>query len=167
MEDVLSDVTCVLSFTWASRICANARHHLEKSLRALNGHLAPLFDINMYDGDDGSAEPLLTRTVVTLPSTSTSLPPAPLLMKPPRTRQIWPLLVLLILVHLSTVLYTLPLNRVIELRLCQEHYALHEPGTAQPIPEKLCKIDPVQSQLAWLQGVMETTLVLCGTCDVM
>jgi hypothetical protein len=121
----------------------------------------------MYDGDDdNSAEPLLTCAVV--PPLSASLPPSPSTMKHPlmKTYEIWPLLILLILVHLSTVLYTLPLNRVIELRLCQEHYALHEPGTAQPIPEKLCKIDEVQRQLAWLQGVMETTLVLCGTCAV-
>lgn len=77
-----------------------------------------------------------------------------------------PLIVLLILVHLSAVLYTLPLNRVIELRLCEEHYQLHDP-TLIPIngaiPEKLCKIDEVQRRLAWLQGVMETTLVVCGT----
>jgi hypothetical protein len=79
-----------------------------------------------------------------------------------KNHRIWPLVLLLILVHLSTVLYTLPLNRVIELRLCQEHYALHGPATIQPVPEKLCKINEVQRQLAWLQGTMETTLVLCG-----
>lgn len=35
-----------------------------------------------------------------------------------------------------------------------------------PIPEKLCKIDEVQRQLAWLQGVMETTQVVCGECPM-
>lgn len=77
-----------------------------------------------------------------------------------------PLIVLLILVHLSAVLYTLLLNRVIELRLCREHYELHDPSVIPAtgaIPEKLCKIDEVQRRLAWLQGVMETTLVVCGT----
>jgi hypothetical protein len=76
-----------------------------------------------------------------------------------------PLVLLLVLVHLSAVLYTLPLNRVIELRLCQEHYGTHDPSFIQPdgsIPEKLCKIDDVQRRLAWLQGIMETTLVVCG-----
>lgn len=76
-----------------------------------------------------------------------------------------PLVVLLILVHLSAVLYTLPLNRVIESRLCQEHYELHDPSVIPsngPVPEKLCKIDGVQRRLAWLQGIMETTLVVCG-----
>lgn len=75
------------------------------------------------------------------------------------------LIVLLILVHLSAVLYTIPLNRVIELRLCQEHYELHDPsaiGGDGSVPEELCKIDEVQRRLAWLQGIMETTLVVCG-----
>lgn len=66
---------------------------------------------------------------------------------------------------MAASLYNLPLNRVIELRLCREHYSLHNPSAISPdgsIPEKLCKIDEVQKQLAWLQGVMETTLVVCG-----
>ncbi|KAF1939108.1 hypothetical protein EJ02DRAFT_446404 [Clathrospora elynae] len=82
----------------------------------------------------------------------------------PSKRAIWPLVLLLVLVHLSVVLYTLPLNRVIELRLCQEHYSLHDPSVIQPdgsIPEKLCKIDDIQRRLAWLQGIMETILVVC------
>jgi len=82
-----------------------------------------------------------------------------------KRHRIWPLIGLLILVHLSTVLYTLPLNRVIESRLCLEHYKLHEPTSISPdssVPEKLCKINEVQRQLAWLQGIMETTLVVCG-----
>ncbi|EOA81596.1 uncharacterized protein SETTUDRAFT_143245 [Exserohilum turcica Et28A] len=79
-------------------------------------------------------------------------------------RPIWPLVLLLVLVHLSAVLYTLPLNRVVELRLCQEHYKVHDPAAVLPdgsVPERLCKIDPVQRRLAWLQGTMETTLVAC------
>ncbi|KAF2109302.1 hypothetical protein BDV96DRAFT_244721 [Lophiotrema nucula] len=78
--------------------------------------------------------------------------------------QIWPLLLLLILVHMALKLYDLPLNRVIEKRLCDEHYAQHDPSAINrdgSIPEKLCKIDEVQQQLAWLQGIMETTYVVC------
>lgn len=94
--------------------------------------------------------------------------PASSLLPERRPRHtIWLLIVLLLLVNLSTALYTLPLNRVIELRLCHEHYALHDPSRFQhggSIPEMLCKIDPVQRRLAWLQGVMETTLVVCGMC---
>lgn len=105
----------------------------------------------------------------------------------PRKHRIWPLIVLLILVHLSTVLYTLPLNRLIELRLCQTYYTLHDPSSIEPDAsihevksqirntretstnfvattlQSLCKIDDVQQQLAWLQGTMDTTAVLCGT----
>ncbi|KAF1834478.1 hypothetical protein BDW02DRAFT_331432 [Decorospora gaudefroyi] len=106
--------------------------------------------------EDDSSKPLLSispssRTPSAMPSTT-------------GRRAIWPLVLLLVLVHLSTVLYTLPLNRVIELRLCQEHYQLHDPSSFQPdrsIPEELCKIDSVQRRLAWLQGIMETTLVVC------
>ncbi|KAF2270846.1 hypothetical protein CC78DRAFT_573203 [Lojkania enalia] len=82
----------------------------------------------------------------------------------PRRISIWPLLFLLILVNMATNLYKLPLNRVIEKRLCEEHYSRHEPGKINPdgsIPEKLCKIDDVQRQLGWLQGIMETTFVVC------
>jgi hypothetical protein len=116
--------------------------------------------------DDASTEPLLTRTVVVSNPASPFLEASP--MDFPRQlerRRIWPLLTLLLLVNLSTVLYTLPLNRVIELRLCQDYYARSNPPHAAPIPEKLCKIDDIQRQLAWLQGIMETTLVVCGTCD--
>ncbi|KAF2132125.1 hypothetical protein P153DRAFT_373932 [Dothidotthia symphoricarpi CBS 119687] len=83
---------------------------------------------------------------------------------PLRKHPIWPLISILVLIHLSTALYTLPLNRVIERRLCQEHYARLDPHSFPPggiIPEKVCKIDAVQRQLAWLQGIMETTLVIC------
>lgn len=66
---------------------------------------------------------------------------------------------------MSQALYTLPLNRVIELRLCNEHYTRNDPSVLQrhgTIPEELCKIDEVQQRLAWLQGIMEITLVVCG-----
>jgi hypothetical protein len=113
--------------------------------------------------DDDSTKPLLTRTVVTSERALVSPTPSFMPSSSPRTHRIWPLLAMLVLVHLSTVLYTLPLNRVIELRLCQEHYELHNPtSTDGTIPEKLCKVDEVQRRLAWLQGIMETTLVICG-----
>ncbi|KAH7079114.1 hypothetical protein BKA63DRAFT_507759 [Paraphoma chrysanthemicola] len=97
-----------------------------------------------------AADPLLYPNI-TLPS-----PPQSQSQCRRIKRRIWRLLLLLILIHLSTVLYTLPLNRVIELRLCQTHYSVPNPA------EKLCKIDEVQRQLAWIQGIMETTLVVCG-----
>jgi hypothetical protein len=108
--------------------------------------------------DIDSSAPLLTHLIAptrrtsSMPSTSSK-------------RAIWPLVLLLILVQLSSVLYTLPLNRVIELRLCQEHYGANDPSVIQPdgsIPEMLCKVKDVQRGLAWLQGSMETVSVVCG-----
>jgi hypothetical protein len=106
-------------------------------------------------------EPLLPAALSADPQGATTAPIRKI------KHSIRPLIALLILVNLSAVLYTLPVNRVIELRLCQEHYKLHEPSvipTDGVIPETLCKIDEVQGRLAWLQGIMETTLVVCGTC---
>jgi hypothetical protein len=112
---------------------------------------------------DPAKEPLL-------PQTDSSAPPPMAPRSSPfdvryRRSQLWPLLCLLILTNLATSLYTLPLNRVIELRLCREHYLQHEPSVIDlngSIPEQMCKIDEVQRKLAWLQGIMETTYVVCG-----
>jgi hypothetical protein len=111
--------------------------------------------------NDASTEPLLAHVAVVGGPASPPRKASPMnLSNRLKSRRIWPLLALLLLVNLSTVLYTLPLNRVIELRLCQEHY-----GLDRPVSEKMCKIDEVQRRLAWLQGIMETTIVVCGTCD--
>ncbi|KAF2022076.1 hypothetical protein BU24DRAFT_417727 [Aaosphaeria arxii CBS 175.79] len=99
-----------------------------------------------------------------LPSPLISRSPSPASIVAVRS-SIWPLLVLLTLINLANSLYTLPLNRVVERGLCREHYAQHGPDpTSFPdgtIPEQFCKIDEVQKQLAWIQGIMETTLVVC------
>ena len=66
---------------------------------------------------------------------------------------------------MATTLYTLPLNRVIERRLCHDYYIQHDNsliGSDGTIPEKLCKIDEVQKSLAAIQGVMETISISCG-----
>ncbi|KAF2501344.1 hypothetical protein BU16DRAFT_599240 [Lophium mytilinum] len=86
------------------------------------------------------------------------------LLKSGRTSQraIWTLLLLLVFTHMANRLYDLPLNRVIEMRLCQDHYKQHDPskfGPGSSVPEKLCKIDEVQQKLAWLQGIMEATTI--------
>lgn len=78
---------------------------------------------------------------------------------------IWVLLVLLGLLKLAPRLLNLPLNRVIEARFCRAHYLQHDPSVIAPdgtIPEHRCKVDPVQQKLAWLQGVMETSIIFCG-----
>jgi hypothetical protein len=132
-------------------------YHIEHAYSKLNP-MATDLDVGPSSLPPPHARPSRSRRS---PSPANSPPES----RPSRT--IWLLIVLLLLVNLSTVLYTLPLNRVIEIRLCQEHYALHDPSQFRgdgSIPEMLCKIDPVQRRLAWLQGVMETTLVVWCVC---
>jgi len=80
-------------------------------------------------------------------------------------RAIRPLLLLVALVNLAWSLYQLPVSRVIESRLCREHYAVADPAVLRPdgsVPEELCKIDEVQQRLGWLQGVAEAEWVAGG-----
>ncbi|KAL2186148.1 hypothetical protein L209DRAFT_640986, partial [Thermothelomyces heterothallicus CBS 203.75] len=59
-------------------------------------------------------------------------------------------------------LYQLPLSRVLESRLCREHYATRDPSVLRPdgsVPEQLCKIDPVQQPLGRVQGMTEAAWV--------
>ncbi|KAK4230346.1 major facilitator superfamily domain-containing protein [Podospora fimiseda] len=60
-------------------------------------------------------------------------------------------------------LYQLPLNRVIERRLCRDFYAATDPSVFGPdgeVSEELCKIDVVQKELGWIQGAMETAWIV-------
>ncbi|KAM7191647.1 hypothetical protein V8F33_008743 [Rhypophila sp. PSN 637] len=88
------------------------------------------------------------------------------------------LFLLVALVSLAWSLYQLPLNRVIERRLCAEYYRNVHDGTSstgigltgrdgndntngygntyQEIPEEKCKVDQVQRGLGRIQGFMET-----------
>lgn len=92
------------------------------------------------------------------------------------------LFLLVALVSLAWSLYQLPLNRVIERRLCVEYYRDHEPsasafgglessswragedgnGSRDEIPEEMCKVDQVQQGLGRIQGFMETGWVVGG-----
>ncbi len=88
---------------------------------------------------------------------------------PRRRTRIRSLLALMLLVNLAASLYQLPLNRVVERRLCREYYARQSPEAVPPdgsIDERLCKVDEVQQGLAWIQGVMETAWVVGGECSV-
>ncbi|CAJ2508867.1 Uu.00g138930.m01.CDS01 [Anthostomella pinea] len=68
---------------------------------------------------------------------------------------IWPLLALLLLVNLTTSIQNLPLNRLLERRLCRDYY-----GPDKDVSEELCKIDEIQQDLAWTIGCLETLWVL-------
>ncbi|GAB1317458.1 hypothetical protein MFIFM68171_07668 [Madurella fahalii] len=77
-------------------------------------------------------------------------------------RAIRPLLLLVALVNLAWSLYQLPVSRVVEGRLCRDHYQAHDPSALRPdgsVPEELCKVDDVQQRLGRIQGVMETLWV--------
>jgi len=79
--------------------------------------------------------------------------------RPLPRRAIGPLLLLIALVNFAWSLYQLPVSRVIESRLCHDHYAAHDPSALRPdgtVPEELCKIDAVQMSLGKIQGGMET-----------
>jgi hypothetical protein len=71
-----------------------------------------------------------------------------------------------LLVNLAMSVYQLPLNRVIERRLCNEYYSEKDPSATGSgggdIDEHLCKIDAVQKELGSLQGVMDTIWIMGG-----
>lgn len=71
-----------------------------------------------------------------------------------------------LLVNLAMSVYQLPLNRVIERRLCNEYYSKKNPPASVPgggdVDEHLCKIDAVQKELGSLQGVMDTIWIMGG-----
>ncbi|RYP10375.1 hypothetical protein DL764_000709 [Monosporascus ibericus] len=84
---------------------------------------------------------------------------------PPRASKgaVRPLLALLLTVQLAWSLYQLPLNRVVERRLCREYYDTHDPTAISPdgsIDEELCKTDEIQQGLAWVLGAMETAWIV-------
>lgn len=82
-----------------------------------------------------------------------------------RAPPIAPVLALVVLVNLSMSLYQLPLNRLIERRLCGDYYGSTDPSLIQldgSIDEKLCKVAEIEKSLGRIQGVMETLWVSGG-----
>lgn len=74
-------------------------------------------------------------------------------------------LAMLLFVNLAMSLYQLPLNRVIERRLCRDYYSDHDPSKVEKdgsVEEHLCKIDAVQKGLGSIQGAMETMWIVGG-----
>ena len=70
-----------------------------------------------------------------------------------------------VLINLAIRLLNLPLNRIIELRYCVDYYLEHDPSLINSngeVDELLCKVDEVQQKLAWLEGFIGTSIVLCG-----
>lgn len=108
---------------------------------------------------DHTADPPPERRRALRPRHFRALPSAP-----PR-RAIRPLLVLVALVNLAWSMYQLPVTRIVESRLCRDHYAVHDPSALRPdgsVPEELCKVDMVQQRLGRIQGIAETMWVAGG-----
>jgi len=70
--------------------------------------------------------------------------------------------VILFLLVLSATLAMMPLVRLMEDRLCREHY-----GTTEPVDEAKCKVGDVQSQLAWLGGIAGVVDAVVGTSSAL
>ncbi|KAI2631242.1 hypothetical protein GGS21DRAFT_523993 [Xylaria nigripes] len=68
---------------------------------------------------------------------------------------IWLVFLLLLLINLTNGISNIPLNRLLERRLCRAYYeADHD------IDEELCKVDSVQQGLAWIMGAFETLWIV-------
>ncbi|KAF2431681.1 MFS general substrate transporter [Tothia fuscella] len=55
--------------------------------------------------------------------------------------------------------------RLLEDRICRAHYSRYDPGATGPggsVPEEMCKIPPVQSELAKTHGVLGVLIILPG-----
>ncbi|KAI3325380.1 hypothetical protein HD806DRAFT_446559 [Xylariaceae sp. AK1471] len=73
----------------------------------------------------------------------------------PSRYAIWLVLLLLLLVNLTNGISNIPLNRLLERRLCRIYY-----DTEHDVDEELCKVDRVQQDLAWIMGVFETLWIV-------
>lgn len=77
--------------------------------------------------------------------------------QPSRHHAIWCVLALLLLVNLTNGISNIPLNRLLEKRLCRTFY-----DTNGDVDEELCKVDRVQQDLAWIMGAFETLWIVGG-----
>ncbi|KAI8949164.1 hypothetical protein F4801DRAFT_421941 [Xylaria longipes] len=73
----------------------------------------------------------------------------------PSRHAIWLVLFLLLLVNLTNGISNIPLNRLLERRLCRTYY-----DSDHDVDEALCKVDSVQQDLAWIMGVFETLWIV-------
>lgn len=76
---------------------------------------------------------------------------------PPSRFGIGLVLLLLLSVTLTNGISAIPLNRLLEQRLCRAYY-----GSDHDVEEKLCKVDSVQQDLAWIMGSFDTLWIVGG-----
>ena len=75
-------------------------------------------------------------------------------------------------VDISFMMGAAPTTRLLELGICREHYRLADPSVIEPggnVPELLCKIGEVQSQLAEVNGYITMLAFLPGmnSCSIL
>ncbi|KAI8627463.1 hypothetical protein F5Y19DRAFT_166636 [Xylariaceae sp. FL1651] len=68
---------------------------------------------------------------------------------------IWLILALLLLVNLTSGISNIPLNRLLEKRLCRQYF-----DSDRDVDEKLCKENKIQQDLAWIMGAFETLWIV-------
>ncbi|KAI1171607.1 hypothetical protein F4777DRAFT_582725 [Nemania sp. FL0916] len=73
----------------------------------------------------------------------------------PRSAALWLVLFLLLLVNLTNGISNIPLNRLLERRLCRIYY-----NVDHDVDETLCKVDIIQQDLAWIMGAFETLWIV-------
>ncbi|KAF2671368.1 MFS general substrate transporter [Microthyrium microscopicum] len=62
-----------------------------------------------------------------------------------------------LIIDISFGMMITPMSRLLELGVCRNFYAIHDPSVIQPggdVLEQLCKIAPVQSKLAEINGIL-------------
>jgi PCFT/HCP family folate transporter-like MFS transporter 1/3 len=90
-----------------------------------------------------------------------STPPSRWRFQVQRPRTIAVLLSLLILIlSTATNLMLVPTTRILEDIICHHHYEVQ--GKSEVIDERLCKIDAIQSELAYLNGIISTMEAIVG-----
>ena len=103
-----------------------------------------------------------TRPLLPPPSTETQLGTTKPIVSARRTSCSWPwIYVVLLGIGLAVVsdigedLYAAPRIRLFESVACTRYYELNDPSLVDPnasVPERFCKIDPVQSEVASVLG---------------
>jgi hypothetical protein len=80
-------------------------------------------------------------------------------------KDLYMLLLLVSVQSLGLKIMYLPLNRLIENRICRDYYLNVEPSVVPSngvVPEHLCKNDAIQQQLATLFGTIESIHLFIG-----
>jgi hypothetical protein len=111
---------------------------------------------NRHENGDEESEPLLASSEAR--DIAAKSPPQP----SHQTRCTWPwiyvvigCITLAIVSEIGEYLYTAPRVRLFESVSCSRYYLQHDPSLVNPdgsVPEALCKIDPVQNEVASVLG---------------